>query len=98
MSNNLVETLQGLDESEDPRTIPEMKAEAQDYTDGILKGATRYTSDNGWSLDYRADGSNFGCGLMDKNNPNKIVPKEGDTIRVYGLFGSTIYGIDIDGH
>lgn len=73
-------------------TIPELKAEDRNFEEGVIDRVER--TDDGYWITRGALG-NF---LADKNNPKGIVPKVGDTARVYGRLGQVVYGLDLNGH
>lgn len=73
-------------------TIPELKSEDANFEEGEITEVQR--TDDGYWITRGCIGS-F---LADKNNPKRIVPKVGDTARVYGRIGQAVYGLDLNGH
>ena len=109
MRNPVGRELDALLAENDPRTIPEIKAD-DSWQEGTITEATEH--DGGWSLSWtetrerRADGEivdepaglTMGCGIAADRNPNGVVLEVGQTIRVYGRgFGFEFHGMDIDG-
>lgn len=98
LSETIGQTIDRLNDRADSRTVAEMKAEDLEFDEGWVTKVEPYKEEDGFTVSWKSDdGCTYGLGITAARNPNKITPEVGDRIRVYGRFGSTFYGIDLNG-
>jgi DNA-binding transcriptional ArsR family regulator len=80
-----------------PLTIPEMKAADKDFNDYRITDVFPSAPPGNYTLSLKDNTGGCGVFLEARNNPKEVEPKVNDTLRVYGLIGRPIYGMDLNG-
>lgn len=82
---------------EDSRSIGQMKSddvEAKKIEEGVVESVQKFSDGDGYSLTLEGG---LGFGVGGDCNKKKIEPKKGMHCRIYGGFGSSFWGVELDG-